>query len=797
MKKLGLGIMLVLALLPLSACKAKEEAPKLIAPVAENESVRFVERGDVYDEYVALADVCGEEYCHFLINPAEIASVNVDVGQYVHEGDVLATIDTSALELEYSLTEANLDRQNRTMLLAPELNDNRITCAENDLESARRSLQSLQTAQSIRDEALKDEPDMEIGDEESELLDYSAKKATEAVKNAETNLSVTRENASFDVIMANHRAAVATEELAKISKKIDDGTIRAKHDGYVTYLKDLSNSNSVNAYENIVIVTDVDTLHLELNETLDSMLYKNTLGRMKEIFVLIGNKNCPVTVHEYTNAEYSAMEAAGMFTRIRLDLEVSDDMSEPDAGGLANSGDTVKSGDTAKSADSAKYGGSLKSGDKLPVYMRGEGASDVLYIGADSLYKDNDKAWVYVDEDNSRKKREITIGLESEDRVEVTSGLSEGEAVYYTSAEVIPSNYKTMTLAPTDYVPNGNNLGLTASIDYTSSVKYMQKDRGKVHAINVSQGDTVEPGTLLCEIDVNEGESLNKDLNNSLVEVREGYLEYVAESDKAISELREDKSHEKTEEGKRRIDERIALIKSEQINAAIDYEYNSRVIELKLADVTKRADEDGIRRVYATSGGVVERIDVVEDRTVALSDTEELMTVSDASSAKICVRTGEEYIGYGNTVEFRPEAAGETVFTTTVIGNGARQNVVNLAYFEDKPYVTCSISDEGNNLAYTELPDGMEEKVRTLKAFYSVSTLRDVIVVPKRAVYEEIKRGTTITDYYVWREVNGRLVKTYINTEESINTSTEICVLSGLKAGDVIAIEENASEVSE
>jgi hypothetical protein len=56
-------------------------------------------------------------------------------------------------------------------------------------------------------------------------------------------------------------------------------------------------------------------------------------------------------------------------------------------------------------------------------------AVDVLYLPSRVISKANARVFVYMLEDGVRTIRDIEIGLEGNNRTEITSGLSEGEAV--------------------------------------------------------------------------------------------------------------------------------------------------------------------------------------------------------------------------------------------------------------------------------------------------------------------------------------------------------------------------------
>ena len=72
----------------------------------------------------------------------------------------------------------------------------------------------------------------------------------------------------------------------------------------------------------------------------------------------------------------------------------------------------------------------LRPGERGQVHMLFEEVYDVLYIPASALHRiEDDRTFVYVMEDGLRTIRDVVVGLEGDDLVEIISGLREGELV--------------------------------------------------------------------------------------------------------------------------------------------------------------------------------------------------------------------------------------------------------------------------------------------------------------------------------------------------------------------------------
>ena len=80
----------------LSSCgPAVQEYEELIEPQSEVITYRSVQRRDVGKEEIGKAVVKGTDYCHFFDKSVKIKSINVKLGDYVNEGDVLCEDEIS------------------------------------------------------------------------------------------------------------------------------------------------------------------------------------------------------------------------------------------------------------------------------------------------------------------------------------------------------------------------------------------------------------------------------------------------------------------------------------------------------------------------------------------------------------------------------------------------------------------------------------------------------------------------------------------------------------------------------
>jgi multidrug efflux pump subunit AcrA (membrane-fusion protein) len=70
-----------------------------------------------------------------------------------------------------------------------------------------------------------------------------------------------------------------------------------------------------------------------------------------------------------------------------------------------------------------------QSGDKVTVMIQLASKQGVLWLPPDAIRKAGGRTFVIVNSDSGPKRVDIEIGLQTRDRVEILSGLTEGQVV--------------------------------------------------------------------------------------------------------------------------------------------------------------------------------------------------------------------------------------------------------------------------------------------------------------------------------------------------------------------------------
>lgn len=101
------------------------------------------------------------------------------------------------------------------------------------------------------------------------------------------------------------------------------------------------------------------------------------------------------------------------------------------------------------------------------VDVRIEGTENALIIPVDALHQNSASYYVYTGYDEAQKRytgrTDVTIGMQNDDYVEITSGLNEGDTVYYTEAD-------SGSFGDFMVMPGGMNGGMSSGVTVVSGM---------------------------------------------------------------------------------------------------------------------------------------------------------------------------------------------------------------------------------------------------------------------------------------------------------------------------------------
>ena len=739
------GLLLVCFVMLLSGCGKKEKAPELLSPVAEVEAYRPVTKRIVGKVETLEGKVVPKDYPCFSSIPLTISEVKVGVGDYVKAGDVLAESDTTQMKEELKQVTTEIASLNRQKALASEVTD--LTLKKLGIE---------------RDTEIILSDAYELAKKDKEIAE-------------------TLENLRYQKAVIDSDLASLAKRKAKLEKEMSGRTFTAAHDGYITYVKDFTHSNHVDASENILVVSDFDDLYIETEEV-NTHEYKYENYKSKWTFV--NGQRVLIKEHPYTSAELSYAQGLTKYPPQSFDL----------------------------------CSGNLTIGYYLTLYFSENGFEEKLAVGNDSIYRENGETFVYVRNDKGEKeKRKVELGLVDDvNYTEVISGLSEGEIVFYKNMVTPPVTYETIQAGLQDYTETGETDSTYLAYPYTKFI--MAPVSGTYHgsaaASVVSEGEELcsvvsnagviaseearvalskfdrnrkrqkqafEAGRVNIETMLKQTEGLDSpDLTNE-VDAVTGETVYGA-----IRELRHLKE---------RLNLELEILHTTEEANIKDYNARRTLLQEQYSKLSKTASGDGVSVTAPKNGRVYYKIYNDGDE---IGKDEYLMAFEMRGDEKDSTRllTSFSEGGTGVKVKYQP-LLGQPVLAKSesgswngsVIAVNADQSRNILFTRDGKECVTNSKPfTRGVQFQFFVKLDGelTESDMKGMKVSFGGRRFEKVVSLPVNSVKTEENRYTGKDKYYVWKVENDMVVKEYVKIYKTEAVTGSAYILSGVDAEDVI-----------
>lgn len=334
-----------------------------------------------------------------------VKSIKAELGDYVNEGDVLMTIDSTQYAQTYNQALANVEMAEASKANA---DAQYRTVSEGSSEQTKINInQSVINAETQYNNA-KDNYDRQkalydIGAISKVALDNAktsvdtAKLAYDtALKNAELNNSViiprNEESAKGGVTQANASLKQARVALEIASTNLDNCVVRAPISGYIT-AKNVTMGQMASPGIELFGIKNSDMADVELNVT-DSVISKITEDTKAVISVKsAGLKKIKGSVTVVSKAKN---DQTGMFT-VKVAIPNKD--------------------------------GKIKIGMLADVSLIVDKAKNALAIDNNAIINKNGKNFVYVAKDGKAVKKEVEPGISNGEITEITKGLKKGDKV--------------------------------------------------------------------------------------------------------------------------------------------------------------------------------------------------------------------------------------------------------------------------------------------------------------------------------------------------------------------------------
>lgn len=740
--------------LVLSGCGAKiKDAPELIDPASANEAYRPAVIGTVglsgYTSGIVMGEVVPKEYCHFYKASVMLSSVDVSVGDYVNEGDVLATADVEEAAKVRDLLSKKLS------------NLSTVKDAEDKIYELKKESLSL------------------------EIENTTDEKVQEEKKLAEKVLD---ENKRFDDLMYAHNVSDLREEISKQQEIVADGTLKARVSGYVTYVRDISKPN-INVAENVVVVANQNDCYIEVKDVASLGLGKLSdfeVSKYSLCYTYIDGAKEKLVEYPYSNDEKAVAESKNSIPPVRLKPE--------------NQNKQLIMGSNVPIFAVRDGSENVVRICKDSLYKDENG--DYVYVKTGDTTKE--KRYVKLG-CTDRNYAEVVSGISEGEMIYYTS--EQVMPVEYSEYKVEKSDYEAFKDV------SAYNIKDTVSINYQAKYDGVVKEVYVKTGDSVSVGDklclveTDLSGALLSEMA--KGMSELRDGHDAAIKALE---EREAEIDKQLEALnKKPKKHEKknkaaTNSDAFKSDEDIPaaikikllniekeVVEQEKRKETSNFEASYAELSQNYQAAAKGNDGRGNITIYSENDGVVGT--VWKNANATVLSGEQLVYINIPCEKFVAINSSSANVGQTITFE-APE--GKIYYGKVVGSTGTGEQKFYVTTTEDKVYVTTSVSN-GSTACYIKMEDESFYNIKNasdIKVNFSERSIPNSIVIPRAGiVYTEIDRSTLENRSYVWKLVEGSPVKTYITVaNEDIGGST-FCVIEGLDEGDILA--SNYSEEEE
>ncbi len=403
-----------------------------------------VQRGPIAErvKFTGRIAAVEEEELYFKTD-GRVAVVNVKQGDTVEEGEILAELEISDLLNQLAQAQLSLETAETRLAEAQSSSDEQRTRAEIDLEVAKLRLAEARLEDPAVEVALASHRleqaknsrwsaqvhrDATCGQGRSASCDSaqaSVQSAEESVRIAqiqyeEAQKAFERHDIEVKILEQNVRLAqlnldkvggeidsVLAQDVAKAQLVVDrleaqvaDARLVAPFAGEVTMVGAYA-GRTVTAYRPVVNVAAPGALEISADLTSDTMA-KLSIGQ-------------PATI-EIVN--YPAEEFHGSIRRLPYPYGT---------GGSSTAGTAEEDRSTRVSIDDADV--ELEKGALVHVTVTLQEKDDVLWLPPEAIRTFQGKDFVLVLEGEGQKRVPVTVGIKAEDRVEIESGVEEGQVI--------------------------------------------------------------------------------------------------------------------------------------------------------------------------------------------------------------------------------------------------------------------------------------------------------------------------------------------------------------------------------
>lgn len=358
-----------------------------------------VKRGDI-DEYIeekAIVEL--ENKADIYAQQSGVVTLSsADVGDEVKAGDVLLKIQDEELRLQIRTME--LQKQS----IEAQLEEARKGLSQWDLQTLEANVKTAQIAYDEAERVLGNNKKLyEAGGISKDIYESSVA----ALASAEANLEVAKAAlaAAQEGLSPNVEKQFLTQmdelqiQINHLKSKQKDYIIKSPMDGIVLVAE--APEGSVVPMGTLVFqIGSYDDMYLSSDILVDDIA---NIKEGSEVFISnedLGINNVRGTVRKIYPQAFSKMSDLGIEQkRIKIEISIDEEIDE------------------------------LRPGYDMDIKIITASSRDTLLIEDKAVFEQGDNSYVFVNDNGTARLRQIEKGLESDDMIEVTKGLQEGEKV--------------------------------------------------------------------------------------------------------------------------------------------------------------------------------------------------------------------------------------------------------------------------------------------------------------------------------------------------------------------------------
>jgi len=496
-KRLGLILVALLLLMLIGGCApplTEEEEPTptpIPTPVVPEKPVYEVKRGEVIDSENFLCRVAPvKEQELFFKMGGRVASVNVDKGDMVKAGDVLAELEIQDLLNQLEQARVDLEKSELALEKAKSAWEDELANARRNLESAQARLEkakqdreyaiaqariNLENATIRLQRARLEDPQVAVRQAEANLENARITMQQKQIEYAEASSDPSKRAAAEEAYrkaVADYQLALTNLEAAKASAQDHAYEIALLENAVETAKLQLTQAE---AEIDPLLVKQVEAAQREverLERGVDPVLEKNVEtarlrlerlqvqvdsarivapfdGEVMGVLVFEGRDvqayKPVIVVAEPGEIELSCDLTSSVLNRLAEGMQATMVFSDfpgqqlegsirrlpyPYGGGGIKSDEQQQEDKSTRISIDDTKGMKLEVGQLAKVTVTLERKEDALYLPPQAIRTFEGRRFVVVrDEDGRQRRVDVKVGIQSEDRIEILEGLEEGQIV--------------------------------------------------------------------------------------------------------------------------------------------------------------------------------------------------------------------------------------------------------------------------------------------------------------------------------------------------------------------------------